>query len=56
MEHAEAAACIGERMKALQDRICSSGETGNQAAETVWRSVCELLKELEAVPDYSDTV
>ncbi len=51
LEHAEAAACIGERMKTLQDRICSSGETGNRAAETVWRSVCELLRELEAEPD-----
>lgn len=45
-DHEEAAVLIRERMNALQDQICSSGETGNLAAETVWLSVQELLEEL----------
>ena len=54
-EHEEAAAYIRGRMNALQDQICASGETGNQAAETAWRNVRELLKELEAALNDSRT-
>ncbi len=44
-DHEEAAVLIRERMNTLQYQICSSGETGNLAAETAWLSVRELLKE-----------
>ena len=46
-DHEEAAAYIKEKMNALQDQICSSGETGNKVAETAWLSVQKLLDELE---------
>jgi hypothetical protein len=35
-------------MNALQDQICSSGETGNPAAEKAWQSVRELLEKPDA--------
>ena len=41
-----AAVCIRERTEALQEQICSSGVTGNEAAETAWLGVQELLEEL----------
>ena len=47
MENEEAAVCIRERMDALQDQICSSGETGNKAAETAWQSALKLLEEFD---------
>jgi len=46
-DNEEAAVSIGAWMDALQNQICSSKETGNQAAETTWLSVRELLAELE---------
>ena len=38
-----AAVQIRERMDALQDEICTSGETGNPAAEKCWRAALDLL-------------
>ena len=38
-----AAASIRERLDALQDEICASGEIGNPAAEHCWRTALELL-------------
>ena len=46
-DNEEAAASIRARLDALQDQICASEETGNQAAQTVWLSVRQLLEELE---------
>ena len=37
-----------QKMNALQDQICSSGETGNPAAEKAWQSVRELLEKPDA--------
>lgn len=42
-EDEAAARRIRERMNALQDEICASGITGNEAAETCWRAALELL-------------
>ena len=42
-EDEAAAGRIRERMDALQDEICASGITGNEAAETCWRAALELL-------------
>lgn len=50
-EDEAAAILIRERMNALQDQICSSGETGNKAAETAWLSVQSLLEELGTEPN-----
>ena len=36
---------IKQRMKALQDEICASPKTGNQAAEICWNTALELLSE-----------
>lgn len=47
-DNEEADAYIRQRMNALQDLICSSAETGNEAAETAWLSARELLEELES--------
>ena len=38
-----AAVLIRERMDVLQDEICTSGEIGNPAAETCWRTALDLL-------------
>ena len=38
-----AALQIRERMDALQDEICASGEFGNRAAEKCWHAALELL-------------
>ena len=40
-----AAILIRERMDALQDDICASGEIGNPAAETAWHAALDLLSE-----------
>lgn len=42
-EDEAAARRIRERMDTLQDEICASGITGNEAAETCWRAALELL-------------
>ena len=44
----KAAVCIREKMNILQDQICSSGESGNPAAEKAWQYARELLEELES--------
>lgn len=46
-DHEEAAVSIRERMGAMQDQICASAESGNQAAEICWRTALELLSEFE---------
>ena len=38
-----AAILIRERMDALQDEICASGEIGDPAAETCWRTALDLI-------------
>jgi len=46
-EHEGAAVYIREKMDALQDEICVSGETGNRAAEKAWLSALELLEQFD---------
>ncbi len=40
-----AAILIRERMDALQDDICASGEISNPAAEIAWHAALDLLSE-----------
>ena len=47
MDHEETAPYIREKMNALQDQICSSGETGDAAARKAWTGARELLEELD---------
>ena len=42
-EDEAAAILISERMDALQDEICASGEIGEAAAEICWRAALDLL-------------
>ena len=44
-EDEAAAAHIREKMDALQDEICASGEMGNQAAEKCWNAALDLLSD-----------
>ena len=44
-DDAAAAVQIREKMDALQDEICASGETGNRAAERCWRAASALLSD-----------
>lgn len=41
----EASVSVRQRMDALQDLICSSGETGNAAAEICWHTALDVLSE-----------